>query len=59
VGYTSAFQIWDCTDPEALQEILNVDAAHKSQGDSIGWSGYVLRAAVMPESRRKRAKDPF
>ena len=41
-------------DLEALQEISDVVAGHESQGVFIGWLGYVLRAAVMPESVQKR-----
>ena len=40
VVYMVAFQIWDCTDLESLQELLNVDGRRKSmEGGSISDPG--------------------
>jgi hypothetical protein len=52
VGYSSVFYIWDL---EALQEILNVDATHKSQDVFLGWSGssQVLPVCPNPIERRQ------
>ena len=59
MGHSSAFQIWDCKDLEALREIFKCDTTHKTQEKSLGWSGCVFGAAVIPKSRRKGGTDPF
>jgi hypothetical protein len=62
ISYASAFEIWDCTDLESLQEVLNINT-DRNPGDDANvdseWTGRVVRAAVVPEPRRKGAKDPF
>ena len=44
---------------EALHEIFKCGTTRKTQEKSLGWSGRVFSAAVIPKSRRKGAKDPF
>jgi hypothetical protein len=60
--FISSFDIWDCTDLESLQEVLNINTDRNPvDGSAVDseWNGRVVRAAVVPEPRRSGAKDPF
>jgi hypothetical protein len=55
---TWLFSFEDLQFHDLLQEVLNVHTGANS-GDNLEWSGHVVHAAVVLESRRKDAKDPF
>ena len=61
IAYINAFKIWDCTDLDSVHEVLNVNISRVPVDGATDseWNGRVVHAAVLPESRRKGAKDPF
>lgn len=61
IAYSTAFEVWDCTDLESLQEVLHIRTGRNvaSSNPDSDWSGRVLHAAAVPESRTEGANDPF
>ncbi|KAF8230716.1 hypothetical protein L208DRAFT_1378399 [Tricholoma matsutake] len=62
LAYTAAFEIWDCTDLKSLQQVLHMDNTHNPAGGANAEpesTGSLVCTAIVPESRRKGAKDLF